>query len=116
MNVIAGPIFAAYAGFVRVRLLPGSNPAPNDDYFLFYEHPNNFEAEFWLKEHGISEDVVCYFNAGYAAGWCSEAAGVELDSTEVLCEAKGDDTCRFIMYPTSKMIEYSDLEKYQGAI
>ncbi len=112
-RVAAGPIFAGYAGFVRVKLLP-SNITEDENFFLFYEHPNNFEATYWKEEIGKSDEPVCYFNAGYSAGWCSVASGVPLDATEVLCEAKGDKSCRFIMYPTSKEAEYlENLEKYK---
>ncbi len=113
-KLAAGPIWAAYSGFVRVRLLPGSNPVPDENYFLFYEHPNNFEAMLW-KEHGrTSDEPICYFNAGYSSGWCSVAMGIELDAEEVLCEAKGDKVCRFIMFPSARRMEYMEkLDEYR---
>ncbi len=105
-RIAAGPIWAAYSGFVRVRLLPGSVIEPNENFFLFYEHPNNFEASFWKKEGFSAQEPVCYFNAGYSSGWCSVATGIDLDAEEVLCEAKGDAACRFIMFPSSRRMEY----------
>ncbi|MHA1781416.1 MAG: V4R domain-containing protein [Candidatus Thorarchaeota archaeon] len=107
-RIAAGPIWAAYSGFVRVRLLPGSVLEPNDNYFLFYEHPNNFEAAHWLKEGRKATEPICFFNAGYSSGWCSVASGVELEAEEILCEAKGDKACRFIMFPRSKRMEYME--------
>ncbi len=107
-RLVAGPIWAAYSGFVRVRLLPGSNVTNDDKYFLYYEHPNNFEAMHWLKAGRKSPDPVCYFNAGYSSGWCSVATGLELDAEEVLCEAAGHKVCRFIMFPTKKRMEYME--------
>lgn len=107
-RVAAGPIWAAYSGFVRVSLLPGSNIVDNDDYFLFYEHPNNFEAEEWKANGRKASESICYFNAGYAAGWCSEATGLDLDSEEIACEAAGASACRFIMFPANRRMEYME--------
>ncbi len=112
-KVTAGPIFAGYAGFVHVKLLP-SNITADENFLLFHEHPNNFESAYWKKEFGQSNEPICYFNAGYSAGWCSIASGVSLDATEVLCEAKGDKVCRFITYPSSREHEYlENISKYQ---
>lgn len=116
-KLLAGPIFAAYAGFVRVRFLPGSNVENSDDFFLFYEHPNNFEAHYLQQTDKEIDEPVCYFNAGYSSGWESTVLGMDLDATEVECEAAGDPNCRFIMYPSSKSTEYlHNLDKYRGEI
>lgn len=113
-RIAAGPIWAAYSGFVRVRLLPGSVLEANDDYFLFYEHPNNFEATLWKEDGRTSSEALCFFNAGYSSGWCSVASGVELDAEEILCEAKGDSACRFIMFPASRRYEYMEkIDEYR---
>lgn len=107
-NLIAGPIFAAYAGFVYVKFLPASNPVPNDDYILHYDHPGSFEAVYWKEKVGKTDEPVCHFGSGYAAGWCSKAMGLDLTAIEVLCEAKGDHTCRYIMVPDSRVMEYQE--------
>ncbi|MEM2142206.1 MAG: V4R domain-containing protein [Candidatus Thorarchaeota archaeon] len=113
-RLLAGPIWAAYSGFVRVRLLPGSNVASDENYFLFYEHPDNFEAQLWKAAGRTSHDPVCHFNAGYSSGWCSVATGLELDAEEVMCEAAGHKVCRFIMYPSSKRLLYQEkLDEYR---
>jgi hypothetical protein len=36
-------------------------------------------------------------NAGYSSGWCEESFDVPLVSAEIMCRAKGDEHCRFIM-------------------
>jgi len=107
-RIAAGPIWAAYSGFARIRFLPGSVLEPNENYFLLYEYPNNFEAELWKKEGRTATEPLCYFNAGYSSGWCSVAAGLELEAEEILCEAKGDKACRFIMFPASRRMEYME--------
>ncbi len=114
-RLAAGPIWAAFSGFVRVRLLPGSVLEPNENYFLFYEHPNNFEAQLWKDEGRTSQEPVCFFNAGYSSGWCSVASGLDLDAEEILCEAKGDPVCRFIMFPSSRRMEYMErVDEYRN--
>ncbi len=114
-RIAAGPIWAAYSGFVRVRLLPGSVIEPNENFFLFYEHPNNFEATFWKKDGRTASEPICFFNAGYSSGWCSVASGVDLDAEEILCEAKGDVSCRFIMFPSSRRMEYLEkIDEYKS--
>ncbi len=107
-RIAAGPIWAAYSGVVRVRLLPGCVLSLDDNYFLIYEHPNNFEAVLWKRDGRTSSDPICFFNAGYSSGWCSVASGVELDVEEILCEARGDPACRFVMFPSSRRMEYME--------
>ena len=105
-KIIAGPVWAAFSGFVRVRLLPGSNIVEGDDFFLFYEHPANFEAVLWKEAGRTTTQPLCDFNGGYSSGWCSVAANTTLDAIEVLCEARGDPVCRFIMFPRTRREEY----------
>ncbi|MFW9920652.1 MAG: XylR N-terminal domain-containing protein [Candidatus Thorarchaeota archaeon] len=107
-RVAAGPIYAAFSGFVRVRLLPGSNVTDDENYILVYEHPNNFEAAFWKADGRSAIESICYFNGGYAAGWCSVATGLDLDSEEISCEAASAPACRFIMFPSHRRMEYMD--------
>ena len=93
----AGPIHFAHSGWALVDILPESNPTPDEDYFLIYDHPYSFEAHAW-REVGKKPDFpVCVMNAGYSSGWCEESFGVSLVAAEILCQAKGDSHCRFIM-------------------
>lgn len=101
----AGPVHFAYTGNAFVSLLP-SEPAPNDTYILRYDHPQSFEADVWVRKYGTnSKFSVCLWNAGYSAGWCSESFGLDLDTKEIRCRAKGDKHCRFIMAPKQKLEE-----------
>jgi two-component system cell cycle sensor histidine kinase/response regulator CckA len=45
-------------------------------------------------------------NAGYSSGWCEESFGITLVASEIMCVAKGDPTCRFIMAPPSRIEEH----------
>ena len=105
-----GPVHFNYAGFAFVDLLPESHTSPDDNYLLLYNHPHSFEAEMQLKHEGKTKHCVCYLNAGYSAGWCSESFGIELDAREVICVAKGDPDCRFVMAPPFKLPAY--VEEY----
>ncbi len=110
----AGPIHFAYSGWAFVEILPESNPTPDDDFCLVYNHPYSFEADSWLRAGTRSDTPVCIMNAGYSSGWCEESFGIPLTSVEVTCRAKGDSHCHFIMSPPHRIGEHLDRFK-QGA-
>ncbi|MDP2340060.1 MAG: ATP-binding protein [Deltaproteobacteria bacterium] len=99
----AGPVHFSHAGWAFVDILPESRPLPNDDYYLLFDHPYSFESDAWLRAGKGRPFPVCVMNAGYSSGWCEESFGVHLVSLEVLCRAKGDATCRFIMAPPQRI-------------
>jgi PAS domain S-box-containing protein len=45
-------------------------------------------------------------NAGYSSGWCEESFGIPLVASEIMCKARGDSACRFIMAHPHKMAQY----------
>ena len=92
----AGPVHFAYAGWASVDIDPSSRPSP-DDFYLLYDHPYSFESDAWLRAGKKRKAPACVMNAGYSAGWCSESFGLPLVATEILCRARGDEACRFIM-------------------
>ncbi len=102
----AGPIHFAYSGWAFVDILPGSKPSPDEDYFLIYDHPFSFEADAWLSRNKKTDFPVCIMNAGYSSGWCEESFGIPLVAVEIECRSKGDEHCRFIMAPPSRIDEH----------
>lgn len=103
-KLAAGPISFNYTGWAFVDILPESRPSPDNDYLLIYDHPYSFECEACLSTKGAKSDKpVCIMNAGYSAGWCSESFSMELDAREIMCKAKGDKTCRFVMGVKDKL-------------
>lgn len=102
----AGPIHFAYTGWAFVEIFPESNPTPDEDYYLIYDHPYSFEASEWIKSRERTDFPVCAMNAGYSSGWCEESFGVHLVAAEIQCRAKGDEHCRFIMAPPSRIKEH----------
>ncbi|NNG01322.1 MAG: PAS domain-containing protein [Desulfobacteraceae bacterium] len=106
----AGPVHFAHTGWAFVKILPESNPTPDDNYYLIYDHPFSFEAHTWMKTGNRTNFSVCIMNAGYSSGWCAESFGIPLVAAEVECRAKGDERCRFIMAPPARIKEH--IEKY----
>jgi PAS domain S-box-containing protein len=99
----AGPIHFAYAGWAFVDISAESAPSADSEYYLLYDHPYSFESDSWLAAGKAAEHPVCVMNSGYSSGWCEHAFGVPLVASEILCRAKGDATCRFIMAPPDRI-------------
>ena len=102
----AGPVHFSHAGWAFVDILPESKPAPDESYYLIYDHPFSFESDAWMRVGRESDSPVCIMNAGYSSGWCEESFGITLVAVEIMCKAKGDEACRFIMAPPSKIEGY----------
>jgi signal transduction histidine kinase len=102
-KLAAGPGYFAHSGWAFVDISPESSPSPDEDYYLIYDHSHSFESAAWLAAGKKSEFPVCIMNAGYSSGWCEESFGLGLVTTEILCQAKGDPVCRFIMAPPSRI-------------
>jgi len=109
-SLSAGPVHFAYAGWAFVDISEHSKPTPDDEYYLLYDHPYSFESDSWLAAGKTSDCPVCVMNAGYSSGWCERSFGVRLVAVEILCRAKGDDTCRFIMAPPDRVVAH--IERY----
>jgi PAS domain S-box-containing protein len=92
-----GPVHFAYSGWGVVDILPESNPVPNENYVLIYDHPHSFESQAWKAIGRKASFPVCVMNAGYSSGWCEESFGLPLVATEIMCQAKGEQSCRFVM-------------------
>ena len=106
----AGPVHFAFTGWAFVDILPESKPAPDDSYFMIYDHPYSFEADSWLRSGKHSETPVCIMNCGYSSGWCEESYGIGLVAVELSCRAAGDEHCRFVMAPPERIRDY--VEEY----
>ncbi|MFH1702634.1 MAG: ATP-binding protein [Nitrospirota bacterium] len=106
----AGPIHFSHSGWAFVDIFAESRPAPDESFYLIYDHPFSFESDAWLKSGKKSDFPVCVMNAGYSSGWCEESFGVPLVASEIMCRAKGDEACRFIMAHPSKIEGY--IENY----
>ncbi len=104
----AGPAHFAYTGWAFVDIFPESNPSPDENYCLIYDHPYSFESDSWIKSGVKAECAICIMNAGYSSGWCEASFNIPLVAVEIMCKAKGDPYDRFIMAQPSKIKEYVD--------
>lgn len=105
-RLASGPVHFAHAGWAFVDILGDSAPAPDDSYFLHSYHPNTFDSEVLASKKKRVEQPACIFSAGYSAGWCSDAFGLEVHAREVRCLARGDSHCEFVMAPASRLDEH----------
>ena len=108
-----GPVHFAYTGWAFVDIFKESKPSPDENYYLIYDHPQSFEADSWIDLGKPTNFCVCLMNAGYSSGWCEASFGVTLTAKEILCRAKGDKYCRFIMAHPSHIDEY--IKEYKEA-
>jgi two-component system cell cycle sensor histidine kinase/response regulator CckA len=99
----AGPVHFSFSGWAFVDILPDSRPAPDETYFLIYDHPYSFESDSWVRRGRSSPVPVCIMNSGYSSGWCEQSFGLPLVAAEVECVAAGGARCRFIMAPPSRI-------------
>jgi two-component system cell cycle sensor histidine kinase/response regulator CckA len=99
----AGPVHFAHAGWAKVEFWPESRPVANEDYYSLFDHPYSFESDAWIRAGKRRASPACIMSAGYSSGWCEQSFGLELVSVEVLCRARGDEACRFIMAPPSRI-------------
>jgi two-component system, cell cycle sensor histidine kinase and response regulator CckA len=99
----AGPIHFAYAGWAFVDISSESAPSADADFYLLYDHPYSFESDSWIAAGKSAEHPVCVMNSGYSSGWCENAFGLPLVAAEIMCRAKGDPCCRFIMAPPERI-------------
>jgi signal transduction histidine kinase/ActR/RegA family two-component response regulator len=109
----AGPVHFAYSGWAFVEISPESRPTPDDKFYLLYDHPYSFESDAWLRAGKSRDFPVCIMNAGYSSGWCEESFGMKLVASEIMCRARHDETCRFIMAHPDKI--ESHVVQYRAA-
>lgn len=93
-RVITGPLYFAWTGFGNVELLD-LQLCKDYTFHVLWESPNSFSAEAAIAS-GL-RGRYCYIQAGYAAGWCSAATGMELACQEIACAAEGVKKCRFLI-------------------
>jgi two-component system, cell cycle sensor histidine kinase and response regulator CckA len=107
----AGPVHFAHTGWASVVLHAESRATLDESQFrLIYDHPSSFESDAWARAGEQRDFPVCIMSAGYSSGWSEESFGMELVASEVLCRARGDAHCRFVMAPPSRIEEI--IERY----
>ena len=101
----AGPVHFAHTGWASVELTDEGQTTPDENFYLVYNHPSSFESSAWMRAERDPGFPACIMNAGYSSGWCEESFGISLVSSEVLCAARGHETCRFVMAPPNRIAD-----------
>jgi serine/threonine protein kinase/predicted hydrocarbon binding protein len=113
----------AFEGWALAEILPQSNLTNSADVFLLWDHHYSFEANVWHKYYrGDENDVVssalnatgtiatsfpvCCMTCGYYSGWCERALGFPVLAAEIMCKAKGDPVCRFVLSSPQNIENY----------
>lgn len=99
-RVLTGPVHFAWAGYGDVNLLLWE-PHPDENFLVLWESRNSFSAQEAINA-GLRKRA-CNLQAGYAAGWCTEATGLPIEVVEVACRAETISTCRFVMAHTDSV-------------
>jgi len=97
-RVLCGPVYFAWAGYGDVDLLLWETGATEDDFAILWESANSFSANEAANEGDRGRS--CHLQAGYAAGWCEVATGMQLETAEIACRAEGVSHCRFLIAPS----------------
>lgn len=103
-----GPVHFAFTGWGFVDISSDSRATPDDAFYLLYDHPHSFEADSWIAEQDKTDFCTCVMSAGYSSGWCQESFDIRLTAREILCRARGDAVCRFIMAPPDHLQDHID--------
>jgi len=101
-RVLAGPFFFAWSGYGDVDLLLAEIRG-DEGFLVLWETEDSFSAEEAVRR-GL-QGRFCHLQAGYSAGWCSEAAGLALGTRELACRAEGVKACRFLIAPEERLPE-----------
>ncbi|KAL6043570.1 PPM-type phosphatase domain-containing protein [Balamuthia mandrillaris] len=120
-RLVAGCCFCAHTGWAKVHIVEASegfvaagadarhhggglgdsrNPLNEAGFYVVYDQYHAFEADTWRRasqKQPKGLEHVCVSSAGYYSGWCSRCFGMNLVSAQILCRARGDKVCRFIM-------------------
>jgi two-component system cell cycle sensor histidine kinase/response regulator CckA len=99
----AGPVHFSHSGWAFVEVSDEARPTSDDEFVSVYDHPYSFESDAWVRAGRVSTFPVCIMGSGYSSGWCEESFGLKLVAAEILCRAKGDHTCRFVMAPPERI-------------
>lgn len=106
-RVAAGPTHFAHSGWASVHIITETTVAPDDEsYVSVFDHVYSFEASAWLEAKEAPSFPACVMSAGYSSGWCTESFAMDLIASEIMCVARGDEACRFVMAHPSKIEEF----------
>ncbi|NNJ10776.1 histidine kinase [Chloroflexales bacterium ZM16-3] len=94
-----GPALHAWEGIGLPKLTSFDYDPATEKFHLIVEFRDSYLAEQYVRVLGPATEPVCWQQAGYIAGYCSEVFGMQLHCRETKCVAKGDDHCEFDTRP-----------------
>ena len=94
--VAAGPAILSLQGFGTVGAGGMQAEFDQDTFFVDVSWGDSVEAEFHVREHGVSTVPVCCYTGGYGSGFLSTVLNRPVICREVECQAMGHARCRFI--------------------
>jgi signal transduction histidine kinase len=98
-KLAAGPLMHAWSGLVEVEPLKMEMDRETGHFYFRGLWHHSYEAEIYLRNHGLSHEPVCYSLAGYGSGWCSAFFGKPLLEIERRCIATGATACEWEIRP-----------------
>jgi two-component system cell cycle sensor histidine kinase/response regulator CckA len=78
-------------GWASVDISQDSNITFDDKAVMLFNQPHSFESKCFIKEGAKAHGPVCIMNAGYSSGWFSEVTGENHVTSEISCQANGND-------------------------
>ncbi|MCB0915126.1 MAG: response regulator [Actinobacteria bacterium] len=101
-RISSGPMMHTWEGLVHVTPTALSYDLAEGAFHMTGEWRNSYEAEIHLEQFGPATAPVCWSLTGYASGWATEFAGIDVMAIESSCVGAGDDLCRFEIRPTDQ--------------
>jgi len=92
----AGPAILSLQGFGTIGTGGMKAEVDADHFFMDVNWGQSIEAEFQVRDYGISSQPACCYNGGYGSGFLSKVMGRPVICQEVECQAMGHARCRFI--------------------
>jgi len=71
----------------------------------------SFEADAHLSTFGVSNQVSCWLQTGYACGYSSTFMGRAIIHQETECRATGGRICRFVGKPADNWHDHNDMQQ-----
>lgn len=96
-RILAGAIQFAYTGGSRIGIHESSELDGTEEFALIYDLRSSFEADERRRHATKEEQPSCAISGGYLSGWCEAVLDRNVVATEILCRAKGDPVCRFVI-------------------
>tara|TARA_R110002167_G_scaffold356437_1_gene571231 strand:- start:14425 stop:16197 length:1773 start_codon:yes stop_codon:yes gene_type:complete len=106
--LISGGDFHALQGVVAVELVHQEIDIEKGTCNIEFLWKNCFEDQVHTHYYGISSEVACWIETGYASGFLSTCMGKRILVKEVECRAQGKDVCRCIARPLD---EWADIDE-----